>query len=98
MYESIKTLFGIASCTKAFTATSLGILMEDFATGKNVTPLPAGVTEFNWQSKLVNLLPGEWKLMDKWASEKVSVRDLLSHVSGLVGYACYKFCRSKLNT
>lgn len=97
MYESIKTLFGIASCTKAFTATSLGILMEDFATGKNVTSLPAGVTEFNWQSKLVDLLPGEWELKDKWASEKVSVRDILSHVSGLAGYACYRFSRSMLN-
>lgn len=81
----VKTLFSIGSCTKAFLATSLGILMEDFATGKNVTPLPAGVTEFNWQSKLADLLPGEWKLKDKWASEKADMRDILSHVSGLSG-------------
>lgn len=71
--------------------------MEDFSTGKNATPLPDGVTEFNWQSKLVDLLPGEWELKDKWASEKVNVRDIVSHVSGLVGYARYESCRSKLN-
>lgn len=70
-------------------ATSLGILMEDYATGKNVTPLPSGVTEFNWQSKLVDLLPGEWELKDKWANEKADVRDILSHNTGLAGYVSF---------
>jgi CubicO group peptidase (beta-lactamase class C family) len=30
-----------------------------------------------------DLLPGDWKLMDAFASEKASLRDVLSHVSGL---------------
>jgi CubicO group peptidase (beta-lactamase class C family) len=29
------------------------------------------------------ILPDEWQLMDKWASEKATVHDILAHVSGL---------------
>ena len=41
----------------------MGILIDDFATGKNVTVLPAGVSEFNWETKVQALLPDDWKLM-----------------------------------
>ncbi|EPS99304.1 hypothetical protein FOMPIDRAFT_1164237 [Fomitopsis schrenkii] len=77
------TLFDIASCSKAFLASAVGILMEDFAQGRNVTPLPAGITVFDWETKLVDLLPDEWALEDEWASTKANVRDALSHVTGM---------------
>jgi CubicO group peptidase (beta-lactamase class C family) len=73
----------IGSGSKSFTATALGLLMEDFATGRNVTALPRGVPSFTWQTAIKDLLPGEWKLEDQWASDKANVHDILSHVSGL---------------
>jgi CubicO group peptidase (beta-lactamase class C family) len=39
--------------------------------------------ELTWDTKIKNLLPDDWKLMDEWATEKASLRDVLSHVSGL---------------
>jgi CubicO group peptidase (beta-lactamase class C family) len=57
--------------------------MDDFAHGRNITSLPDSVQEFTWKSKLQDLLPEDWKLMDEWASEKANVHDLLSHISGL---------------
>jgi hypothetical protein len=69
--------------SKAFTAAALGLLMDDFAQGRNVTPLPDHLSGFSWDTKLKDLLPNDWKLMDPWASEAVSIRDALSHVSGL---------------
>ncbi|KZT23833.1 beta-lactamase/transpeptidase-like protein [Neolentinus lepideus HHB14362 ss-1] len=77
------TLFNLASCSKAFAAASIGILMDDYALGKNSTPLPPGLKEFNWNTKVKDILPGEWQIMDSWASEKANIRDILSHVSGL---------------
>ncbi|KZT55820.1 beta-lactamase/transpeptidase-like protein [Calocera cornea HHB12733] len=77
------TLYCIASNSKAFTAIALGILMDDFAQGRNVTPLPESVGKLDWTTKAVDLLPGEWKLKDEWASEKTSLIDMLSHVTGL---------------
>lgn len=77
------TLFTLASCSKAFLASTVGILMDDFAEGRNVTPLPDGVKTFDWQTKVKDLLPGDWQLDDEWATEKANIRDILSHVSGL---------------
>ncbi|KAI0821223.1 beta-lactamase/transpeptidase-like protein [Irpex lacteus] len=77
------TLFVLGSTSKAFAAASLGILIDDFARGKNVTSLPDGLETFDWHTKVKDLLPGDWKLKDEWASEKASVRDVLAHVSGL---------------
>lgn len=61
----------------------MGLLIDDFAHGRNNTALPAGVRELAWNTKMKDLLPGDWALMDKWATEKASLRDALSHVSGL---------------
>ncbi|KAI0063209.1 beta-lactamase/transpeptidase-like protein [Artomyces pyxidatus] len=77
------TLFPIASCSKAFVSTAIGILIDDYAHGRNTTPLPAGLKELNWDTRLKDILPGEWELMDPWASEKANLVDILSHVSGL---------------
>lgn len=77
------TLFAIASCSKAFMATSLGLLMDDYANGRNVTPLPRSVAQFDWDTKVRDLLPDDWKLEDEWASEKTNIRDMLGHVTGM---------------
>ena len=57
--------------------------MEDFAQGVNVTALPPGVTTFDWDTKVKDLVPNGWKLMDGWATEKVTIRDALSHQTGI---------------
>ncbi|KAG1877405.1 beta-lactamase/transpeptidase-like protein [Suillus subluteus] len=77
------TLFHMASVSKAFCVSALGILMDDYEHGRNVTPLPPALSEFNWHTLVQDILPGEWKLMDDWASEKATIKDILSHVSGL---------------
>ncbi|GJE94211.1 beta-lactamase/transpeptidase-like protein [Phanerochaete sordida] len=77
------TLFVIASCSKAFLASAMGILIDDFAQGKNRTPLPPGVQRLDWHTKLVDLLPDDWQLMDEWTSQRATIRDILSHQSGL---------------
>jgi len=77
------TLFNIGSCSKAFLSASLGILIDDFAHGRNTTPLPPGLSTLTWDTKLAAILPDAWKLMDDWASQKANLIDILSHVSGL---------------
>ncbi|KAH9055951.1 beta-lactamase/transpeptidase-like protein [Lactarius vividus] len=77
------TLFNIGSCSKAFVAASLGILIEEFAQGRNTTPLPTGLSSLSWQTKLADILPGDWELSDPWASRKANLIDILSHVSGM---------------
>jgi len=77
------TLFNIASCSKAFLSASLGILIDDFAHGRNSTPLPVGFSTLTWKTKVADILPDAWKLMDPWASEKANLIDILTHVSGL---------------
>lgn len=62
------TLFPIASCTKAFTALGVGLLVES---GK-----------LEWDKPVKEYLP-DFKLYDPFASERMTVRDLLTHRSGL---------------
>lgn len=73
----------MASCSKAFTAAAVGLLIEDYAAGKNVTPLPDGLHRLDWDTKLKDILPGQWELMDVFASELTSIKDLLSHQTGV---------------
>lgn len=63
-----ETIFGIASCSKAFTAAAIGMLVED---GK-----------LDWDDKVVDILP-EFQLYDPYATREMRVRDLLCHRSGL---------------
>ena len=63
------TLFPIASCTKAFTAMSIGLLVDE---GK-----------LEWDKPLRDYLP-TFKLQDNFASEHMTPRDLLCHRSGLL--------------
>ncbi len=62
------TLFGIASNSKAFTAAALGILVDE---GK-----------IKWDDKVRNYIP-EFKLYIPWVTEEFTIRDLLTHRSGL---------------
>ena len=63
-----RTRFGIASNTKLFTATALGILVED---GK-----------IEWDAPVVRYLPS-FAMYDPWVTREITVRDLLVHRSGL---------------
>lgn len=62
------TLFAIGSCTKAFTATILGILVDE---GK-----------LDWDQPVRTYLPC-FKLQDPVASEQMTPIDLVTHRSGL---------------
>ena len=62
------TLFGIASNTKAFTAAALGLLVEE---GK-----------LRWDDKVTDHIP-EFKMYDPYVTAEFTVRDLLTHRSGL---------------
>ncbi|KAF8147802.1 beta-lactamase/transpeptidase-like protein [Mycena galopus ATCC 62051] len=77
------TVMNLGSCSKAFLSASLGILMQDFADGKNKSALPNGVRKFTWDTKMRDLLPDEWMTEDQWITEKASLKDLLSHATGL---------------
>ena len=65
--------------------------MDDFAHGRNATPLPPNVKRFDYDSKVVDILPQEsgWGLHDlygdTWATKKASIKDVLGHVSGMPG-------------
>jgi CubicO group peptidase (beta-lactamase class C family) len=62
------TLFAIGSCSKAFTAADVGILVDEGKVG--------------WDKPVRTYLPA-FKLSDEVASEQMTPRDLLSHRSGL---------------
>ena len=62
-----RTRFGIASNTKAFTATALGLLVEDH--------------KIEWDAPVVRYLPG-FAMWDPFVTRELTVRDLLVHRSG----------------
>ncbi len=62
------TLFGIASNSKAITCTALGMLVDE---GK-----------IKWDDKVRDYIP-EFKLYSPYVTEEFTVRDLLTHRSGL---------------
>jgi CubicO group peptidase (beta-lactamase class C family) len=62
------TLFGIASNSKAFTAAALGILVEQ---GK-----------IKWDDLVRDYIP-EFKLYDPYVTEHFTIKDLLTHRSGM---------------
>jgi CubicO group peptidase (beta-lactamase class C family) len=62
------TIFQIASLTKAFTTASLGILVDE---GK-----------LEWDDPVIDYLP-EFRMYDPWVTREFTIRDLLTHRSGL---------------
>lgn len=63
-----ETLFGIASNTKAFTATALAILVDE---GK-----------LKWNDKVTNYI-SYFKMYDPYVTNEFTITDLLTHRSGL---------------
>lgn len=63
------TLFSIGSCTKAFTAAAIGILVDDGKAG--------------WDDKIVQHLP-DFELYDPWITKEVTIRDMLTHRVGIM--------------
>ena len=63
-----RTLFGIASNTKIFTAAALAMLVDE---GK-----------LAWEDRVVDRLPG-FQMSDPYVTREMRVRDLLCHRSGL---------------
>ncbi len=64
----VNTLFGIASNSKAFTSTGLAMMVDE---GK-----------LKWDDKVTDYIP-EFKMYDPYVTESFTVRDLLTHRSGL---------------
>ncbi len=62
------TLFGIGSNTKAFTVGALAMLVDEGKLG--------------WDDKVIDRLPG-FRLYDPYVTRELTVRDLLTHRSGL---------------
>ena len=67
-----KTLFKIASTTKAFTAAALAILVDQ--------------EKITWESKVVDIIPN-FALYDDWVTKEFTIADLLTHRSGLARFA-----------
>ena len=62
------TLFGIASNSKAFTAAALAMLVDE---GK-----------IHWDDRVIDYLP-DFRLYDPYVTREFTIRDLLTHRSGL---------------
>jgi CubicO group peptidase (beta-lactamase class C family) len=62
------TLFGIASNSKAFTTAALGMMVDE---GK-----------LKWDDKVTDYIP-EFKMYDPYVTNAFTIRDLLTHRSGL---------------
>jgi CubicO group peptidase (beta-lactamase class C family) len=62
------TLFGIASNSKAFTTAALGMLIDE---GK-----------LKWDDKVTDYIP-EFRMYNPYVTEEFTIRDLLTHRSGL---------------
>ena len=62
------TLFSIASNSKAFTTTALGMLVDE---GK-----------MKWTDKVIDYIP-EFKMYESYVTENFTILDLVTHRSGL---------------
>jgi CubicO group peptidase (beta-lactamase class C family) len=62
-----KTLFGIASNTKVFTSTALGLLVEEH--------------KIEWDAPVIRYLPS-FAMWDPYVTRELTIRDLLVHRSG----------------
>jgi len=67
-----RTLFPIASCTKAFTATALGILSDE--------------GRFNWDHPVREYIPF-FKLKNDYIAANITTRDMVTHRTGLARHS-----------
>lgn len=63
-----ETLFQIASLSKAFTAAGLALLVDE--------------EKLDWDDHVIDYLP-EFRMYDPWVNREFTIRDLLTHRSGL---------------
>ena len=77
-----KTIFGIASTTKAMTAMAVGMLVDE---GK-----------LNWNDKVVDYMP-ELRFDDAYITANTRVKDLLTHNTGLGNTDFLWYIRNDLN-
>jgi len=63
-----ESLFAVASTSKAFTVAALGLLVDR--------------GEISWDDRVTDRLPG-FQLYDPWVTREFTIRDLLTHRSGL---------------
>ncbi len=63
-----ETLFAIGSCTKAFTTFVIGNLVDE--------------GQIAWDQPVIDVLP-EFRLWDQYATANVTLRDLLTHRTGM---------------
>jgi CubicO group peptidase (beta-lactamase class C family) len=63
-----ETLFAIGSCTKAFTATALAMLVDE--------------DKLHWDDRVTTYLPS-FEVADPYVTRELTVRDLLTHRAGL---------------
>ncbi|NBC18325.1 MAG: serine hydrolase [Bacteroidetes bacterium] len=63
-----QTLFDVASNSKAFTAALLGMLVDE--------------GQLDWDDRVIDYLP-DFRLHDPWITRQITIRDLLTHRSGL---------------
>ena len=66
-----KTVFGIASCSKAFTSASIAMLVDE--------------KKIKWDDPATRYLDG-FQLYDPYVTREITVRDLLAHRSGLPAF------------
>lgn len=66
------TLFGIGSISKAFTTTEIALLEQE--------------GRLDWDDRVIDYVP-EFRLSDPWVTREFTIRDLVSHRSGLAPYA-----------
>lgn len=62
------TMFAIGSCTKAFTSFAIATLVNE------------GL--LHWDQRVIDIAP-EFRLYDQYATQNLTIRDLLTHRSGL---------------
>lgn len=79
----LNTLFCIGSITKSFTATAIGILVD-----RKI---------LNWDDPIKKYL-SEFKLQNLYASEYLTLRDLLSHKTGVSSNDDILFSNNKIKT
>jgi CubicO group peptidase (beta-lactamase class C family) len=70
-HVTASTIFPILSCSKAFTAAAIGMLVQE---GK-----------IKWDDKVVKYLP-DFALSDPWITSHLTISDILSHRSGLESF------------
>lgn len=75
------TLFAMGSCTKAFTTFVMGNLVDE------------GVVE--WDQPVIDVLP-EFRLWDQYATTNLTIRDLLTHRTGMPRHE-FVWYNSKMN-